>query len=385
MSRPLFHWPAIFRALRSSQVPARPRRRARRRFSPQCLPREQLEGRAVPAVIPLTVTSLADTGAGTLRSAITTANSGPASNIYVIDIVKAGMINLASALPDLSRNITILGLGASTSTVQRGPGLSTPFRIFTIDRGDTASLTGLTIANGNAGRGDGGGLENFGTVTVSNSVFTGNSAGFGGGLANESGGTARVSGSTFTRNSAGQGGGIDNAGTASVSGSTFTSNSATIDGGGLYNFGTASVSGSTFTSNSAGSDGGGLVNVLGGTVSVSGSTFTSNSARSFGGGLDNGSGTARVSGSSFTRNSAGTDGGGLDNVGTVSVSGSSFTSNTATTNGGGLANERGGTASVSGSSFTRNSAGVAGGGIFNLGALMQSGNTFTGNHPNDVS
>jgi hypothetical protein len=38
----------------------------------QCLPLEQLEERAVPAVIALTATSLADSGDSTLRSAITT-------------------------------------------------------------------------------------------------------------------------------------------------------------------------------------------------------------------------------------------------------------------------------------------------------------------------
>ena len=117
-----------------------------------------------------------------------------------------------------------------------------------------------------------------------------------------------------------------------------------------------------------------------------------------------------MSGSSFTSNSAGSDGGGLVNFGTATVSGSSFTSNSATF-GGGLANERGGTATVSGSSFTSNSAGSDGGGLVqhrdgdgerqllhqqlrrlrrrrhlhDSGTLTQSGNTFTGNQPDDIS
>src|SRR5262249_15231025 len=129
-----------------------------------------------PGVVDLAVTSLADSAqAGTLRWAITTADAGDPTDSYVIDIVKAGTITLESALPDLSRNITINGLGASTSTVERDPAASL-FRIFTVDQGETVVISGLTIAGGDfedgEGGGDGGGLDNFGTVTVSNTVFT---------------------------------------------------------------------------------------------------------------------------------------------------------------------------------------------------------------------
>ena len=48
----------------------------------------------------------------------------------------------------------------------------------------------MTITGGNAGSDDGGGLDNFGTLTVSNSIFSSNSACDGGGIYNESGGTA---------------------------------------------------------------------------------------------------------------------------------------------------------------------------------------------------
>ena len=261
-----------FLRLRSSQVYARPPRRSRRRFSPQGLPQEQLEERAVPAVVTLTVGSLADSGAGTLRQAITTADQGAASNSYVINIVTPGTVTLESVLPDLSRNITINGLGASTSTVQRDLSASS-FRIFKVDAGETVDISGLTIARGNAGNGSGGGLDNFGTLTVSNSVFSSDSAGFGGGLFSD--GTATVSGSTFTSNSATFGGGLDSDGTATVSGSTFTSNSASF-GGGLANESraTATVSGSSFTRNSASVDGGGIKNF--GTLTQSGNTFTGN-------------------------------------------------------------------------------------------------------------
>src|SRR5207244_3424358 len=114
-----------------------------------------------------------------------------------------GTITLESALPDLNNNITINGLRAGASTVQRDPAASSSFRIFTVDAGKTVSLSDLTIAGGIAD--NGGGIENFGTVTVSGSSFTGNSAsgGDGGGLYNE--GTATVIRSSFTGNSEGGG------------------------------------------------------------------------------------------------------------------------------------------------------------------------------------
>ena len=71
-----------------------------------------------PALITLTVTSRADSGTGTLRDSITTANHDTADE-YVINFGVTGTINLATALPDLDNNITIQGPGASSLTVQR--------------------------------------------------------------------------------------------------------------------------------------------------------------------------------------------------------------------------------------------------------------------------
>src|SRR5208337_2202921 len=310
-------WSATSRLL-PQFAPAR-RRHARRRFT-----LERLEERAMLSTIALSVNTLADDPSGptpgntTLRDAITQADGGT-GNQYVIKFAVKGTIDLTGALPALDNNIAIKGPGAKNLTVQRNPTAS-PFRIFTVDTGDTVNISGLTIAGGYTH--DGGGLDNFGTLTVSNSVFSSNFAGGGGGLYNESGATATVIGSTFTRNSAdlGGGGGLENFGTATVIGSTFSSNGADGGGGGLENFGTATVIGSTFTRNGTGSYGGGIGNVGGpATVTVIGSTFTSNTADSFdGGGLANFSvnggpatatATATVIGSTFTSNSASAGGG----------------------------------------------------------------------------
>ena len=57
--------------------------------------------------------------------------------------------------------------------------------------------------------------------------------------------------------SGGEGGGILNGGTLTVSNSTLSGNSAGLDGGGIHNGGTLTVSGSTLSGNSA-SYGGGI-------------------------------------------------------------------------------------------------------------------------------
>jgi len=297
MFRSLRDWPATFRALRSSQVHARPWRRARRRFSPQCPPQEQLEDRRLLSTI--MVNNPTDTpvaGEIDLRQAIATANSNsaPTNTISFAAALAGQTITLTSGEQlDVTKSLTIVG---SSETIS-GDNLS---RVFAFKSG-TDQISGLTIADGNPSSGNGGGLDNSATLTVRNIIFTSNFATDGGGLANESGGKATVLGSTFTSSSAGDaGGGLANGGTASVSGSTFTSNFAGDAGGGLYNDGTATVSGSTFTRNSASSDGGGLANF--GTATVSGSTFTSNSASFDGGGIDN-FGSLTQTGNTFTGNS----------------------------------------------------------------------------------
>ena len=274
---------------------------------------ERLEDRTVLSTISLVVTTLADTGVGTLRSAITMADQGAASKSYVIkfSVTLPATIDLLSALPDLSNNISIKGPGASDLTVQRDPNATALFSVFTVDSGETISLSGITISGGNAGGGNGGGVDNSGTLTVSDSVLTGNTALEGGGLFNA--GTVTVTDSTFDGLSGSQsaefGGGLYNEGTATVKDITFTLNTtfsssgnSTFDGGAIYNasLGTVTVTNSTFTSNTA-NQGGGLANY--GTATVKSSTFTSNFGDGDGGGIFNG-GTLTASASTFGINYA---------------------------------------------------------------------------------
>ena len=89
--------------------------------------------------------------------------------------------------------------------------------------GGTLTVTNSTFSGNSAVAADGGGIENYsGTLTVTNSTFYNNSARFGGGIENNPGhgsnsATLTVTNSTFSGNSAGtSGGGIDNGGTVTV-------------------------------------------------------------------------------------------------------------------------------------------------------------------------
>ena len=94
--------------------------------------------------------------------------------------------------------------------------------------GVTATLTGLTISGGSAV--DGGGIDNAGTLTLTNSAIDNNSATLqGGGIDNA--GTLTLSNSTIDNNSAGAGGGIDNSGALTVTNCTIADNEAGGSGG----------------------------------------------------------------------------------------------------------------------------------------------------------
>jgi hypothetical protein len=172
----------------------------RNRFLPNL---EGLGERIVPSAFH--VTTLADAGAGSLRDAVAQANALPGADTIDFQPGLTGTIALTGGELDLTDDLAITGPGADTLTASR----SNLSRVFTVESGETVRLSGLTIAGGNTVGGNGGGIDNFGALTVSNVVFSGNSAILGGGLFTF--GTAMVTGSIFTGNSAGSGnGGLEN-------------------------------------------------------------------------------------------------------------------------------------------------------------------------------
>jgi hypothetical protein len=145
----------------------------------------------------------------------------------------------ALELSDSTMPVTITGSAAGVTI--SGGGLS---RVFQVDQGVRASITGLTISNGNAFPGEsnlndvgsGGGVLNSGTLTLTGCTLIGNSANAGGG-ALFNGGTVAVVNCTVSGNAdtRGGGGGIQNGGTATVTNCTISGNTSGLAGGGLSN------------------------------------------------------------------------------------------------------------------------------------------------------
>lgn len=212
------------------------------------------------------VTNNSNTGAGSLRGVLASVCAG--STVTFADNVR-GVINLTSTELLLTKSVTISGPGANLLTVQRSFADGTQlFRIFNIVNASViASISGLTIANGNTAE-SGGGLFNQATLAISSSVLSGNTAATGGAIYNN--GTVTFTNSTISGNfaTAGIGGGgvFNISGTVTLTNTTISGNSASDEsgvayGGGIYNLsGTASLTGSTIAGNSAQYKAGGITN-----------------------------------------------------------------------------------------------------------------------------
>jgi len=237
------------------------------------------------------VTTLADSGTGSLRAALAAANSG---DTIVFSSGLTGTITLASALT-INQNVTIQGPGASNLTISGANQVG----VFVVSSAVTNGIiSGLTIANGNTEGGPGGGISNNGVLTVTNSSFNDNSAGGNAGGAISNSGTFVVSGSSFTGNSsssgdAGVGGAIDNTGTLTVDNSTFSANSSNNGGAICNEGGTATIRNSTFSANSSGSAGGGAIFGFAGAVTATNNILVGNSGQ-IGAGVANAGGGAIV-------------------------------------------------------------------------------------------
>ena len=265
-------------------------------------------------------------GSCSLRQAINAANPS-GGDISFASSLYGQAITLADGTLTISSAMNIVGPGANGPVIS-GNNAST---VFTVNSGAELSLYGLSVTNGNAGNGSGGGIENNGTLTLDN---------------------VTVSGNTAPNNN---GGGIDNNGTLTLTGGTISGNSAPNGfGGGINNNATLTVDASYFTGNSTGNDGGGIYN-SGGAITLAGDTFSGNSAQN-GGGVGNG-GSATIVESTFFNNS---------NQGGA---------------GGAILNETGYTMSLLDSTVSGNSAtsgGIAGG-IYNGGTFTAFNSIMSGN------
>ncbi len=274
----------------------RPVSSSRMKSSPRL---ETLENREL--LTSFTVTNLADSGVGSLRTAIVGANADGSSDVINFAAGLRGVIVLESRLPDLTGRVAIEGPGQFLLGVTRDPrSPSLSFRILTVDQGANASISGLTLFGGGGTTiYQGGGIDNAGTLTVSDCFIRDNKATVpvnsgpspqGGGIYNS--GTLVLSNSTLLHNSAlgvliqvdgsvftGRGGGLENTGSGYVNGSTVENNYADFAAG-IDNSGALRALNSTVSGNSTMSTFGfgtaGVIN--GGSLALVGCTIAGNSA-----------------------------------------------------------------------------------------------------------
>jgi len=302
---------------------------------------------------------------------------------------------------EINKSLTLMGAGADNTTVS-GDNTRQVFNIF--GAGDV-TLDGLTIANGLAEFGAGVYYDGTGTLTITNTIFSGNSAiggdggdgtnggggggggaGLGGGIFFDGSGTVTVSNSTFTNNQAiggnggdggdtGSGNGGDGGGTGSGNGGGGGDNGSDGDfgggggGGGGGDFG-GSGGGGGF---GGGSGGGGSFIVPSGTYLLLGG---------FGGGGSDGGGGMGAGGGG----GGGMGGAIFVNSGSLSVQDTQFTNNntqggiggTNAFNGQGLGGAifiNQGNAELTNSTISDNSATDNGGGIFSRNGTVNVKNT----------
>lgn len=226
-------------------------------------------------------------GVCTLRAAVEEANA----------LAGSDTINLAAATYTLTLNndlnvtsvITLNGVSQTTTIIDGNNGA----RVVAIGSGNTLSIVDLTVRNGNAGGGDGGGFNNTGTLNLTRVIVRNNNARDGAGIwSRATGAVLNATDSSFIGNTGRDGAGVyvrDSQ--ATFNRVTFSTNSATRDGGGLYTrSNTTSVTNVTYSQNSADDDGGGYY-FESGTGTTVNTTFYRNTATDAGDNIRTQSGT----------------------------------------------------------------------------------------------
>jgi hypothetical protein len=224
-----------------------------------------------------------------LRSAINVANTLGAGDITVDSSQFAGSAPWTSTLIngplELSSNLTLTGPSQSGS----GPGQNqlslsgnNLSSVFQVDAGAIAAITSLSATQGNSS-GNGGGISNAGSLTLTNVAISNSVAAEDGGGIYSSGSLTMISSTLSGNTASANGGGAATTGTSVFYDSTISGNLASGDGGGIDNSGALSMPQSTVYGNSA-VDGAGIENETAGTLVVAQSTVSGNIASGGSGG-----------------------------------------------------------------------------------------------------
>jgi hypothetical protein len=235
---------------------------------------------SIGAVDPLLVTNLSDHDTRSLRAEI-----GRGANGATINLASglSGTITLTTGELQLNKSLIIPGPGANLLTVS-GNHASRVFHVF---GGATVTLSGLTITAGRltgyAEDGAGVFIDGGCTLTLTSTIVSGNSANnglHGGGIANY--GTLTVTRSTLSDNyTLGKGGAIDTGGPLTLTSCTVSGNFGVVGGGIANEGGIVALTSSTFSGNSA-VVAGGIDNDFG-ALTLTSCTLSGNSATYYGG------------------------------------------------------------------------------------------------------
>jgi hypothetical protein len=339
----------------------------------------------------INVSTTQDNVPGSLRAAITTANTNgeddtillPAG-IYVLDGAPEDDENISGDLDiNTINSITIIGKGAEFTIIDGNQ----VDRVIHINSG-IVSISGVTIQNGKAPNGkqgeggekgeyngkDGGGIYNNGILHITECTIKNNRSGNGGSY------YKTIGGKNLGKCNGGRGGGVYNIATLTLKNCIVSNNITGIGGyyvdeidypyyipnpfpggkgGGIYNSGTLLLEESAINKNAtscgggSGGDGGGIYNESGGETNISKCSLNNNTTGNGGPGFD------------VFAGSNGGNGAGLYNNGKIKLNHCTIKNNT-TGNGGYSPNDNGG-------------KGGNGSGIFNSGLMTIINSTVTNN------
>lgn len=207
----------------------------------------------LPAV---TVTSLLDSGPGSLRQAVIDVCAGG-----TITFALTGTIGITSGTINLTKDVNIVGPGADMLTINHTTA-ALSFRMFTTGSAKNVSFSGVTISNPYAGTEFTGGILSNGNLSLDRVVLTGIKAGNSVAVANVSG-ILSIANSTISNNTSLNQGSAVYAFNSQVSivNTTISGNTCRTQGGGIFisSHGggpyALNITNSTITDNHAGPEG----------------------------------------------------------------------------------------------------------------------------------
>ena len=128
-----------------------------------------------------TVTTLNDSGGGSLRQAILDANAVPGADRVLFQSTLTGQITLGSELPRILEATQILGPGPDKLTIS-GNNNSRIFYVYPTAARTPVTISGLKLTGGNGNNTDDGGaiFSKYSNLLIENAVITGNTTPSGG-------------------------------------------------------------------------------------------------------------------------------------------------------------------------------------------------------------